>query len=337
MTHVIKHALFVNRAAACGVETVMMKSSLRWLVASIVYVVLFGVVPIMLLPLAPTPGVALVAETPAPWELPAYCALMLPAFVYLVHRPRVRGLAQLGGVAVFVWGAQTLMTQTETAYFWSAFPAISDTEMVRLFLRNLLTVATFLPIALGLAGRFRREKQAPSPGEPAHRGLAWKLPVLGVVYAVVYFVFGYFVAYQFEAVRVLYSSSAELPSFAAQLAAAVAERPAILPFQFVRGMMWAALSVPLLAILGRSRREEMLACAWLFAVLPTAQLLFTNPFMPTAVRVAHFLEVGSSMALFGAVTAWLLSRGGEREPASQAVAPLDLPRPVRDACRASAR
>lgn len=299
-----------------------MKSAVHWLVASLVYFLFFALVPALLLPLAPTPGAALIVETPAPWEAPAYWALMLPAFIYLVHRPRARGLVQLAGVAVFVWGTQTLMTQSETAYFRSAFPAISDREMVLLFLRNAVTLAAFLPVAFLLTGRFRPGGAPVTSSRPSFAdGLAWKLPVLGVIYAVVYFAFGYFVAYQFEAVRVLYSGSPELPSLTAQLAAAIDERPAIVPFQLLRGVAWAALALSFLAIIGRSRRETILACAWLFAVLPTAQLAFTNPYMPAAVRLAHFLEVGSSMAVFGAITGWLLTkRAVARAPVPKEIA-----------------
>lgn len=287
-----------------------MKVALRWLLASVVYFVLLAA-PALILPIIPADGVVLPKDAPAPWEAAAYVLMMLPAFAYLVHRPRLRGRHQLAIVGLFAWGTQTFMTQIETDYFRSAFPAISDGEMVRLFLRNLLTLAAFLPFAFWLAGRFRSVPSAEifQPAPVAPRALAWKLPVLGLAYAVLYFVFGYYVAYQSESVRLLYAGSAELPSFTGQLAAAMAERPMIVPFQFVRGMLWAALAVPLLAILGRSRREMTVALAGLFAVLPSAQLVLTNPFMPAAVRYVHMLEVGSSMALFGALTAWLLQRG----------------------------
>lgn len=295
-----------------------MKVALRWLVASFVYVVLLAA-PSVVLPIAPARGITLPETAPAPWEMAAYLATMLPAFAYLVHRPRVRGFRQVAMVGLFAWGTQTFMTQMETEYFRSAFPAISDTEMMRLFLRNLLTLAAFLPLAFWLFGRFRSEPgaktQLPLPAAP--RGLLFKLPVLGVAYVFVYFLFGYYVAYRSESVRLLYSGSAELPTFWGQLAVASAERPMIMPFQFIRGLLWAGLAALLLAFLRRGRVEAILASTALFAVLPTAQLVLDNPFMPAAVRYAHFVEVGSSMALFGALAAWLLTASRQARPSQK--------------------
>ena len=63
-------------------------------------------------------------------------------------------------------------------------------------------------------------------------------------------------------------------------------------------------------MLNTQEKPMKFAYALVFGILPSAQLLLPNPFMPEAVRLAHFAEISSSMLLFGAVAGWVL--GGRR-------------------------
>jgi hypothetical protein len=47
------------------------------------------------------------------------------------------------------------------------------------------------------------------------------------------------------------------------------------------------------------------------AYLTTVELAFPNPLMPAAVSVAHFWEVSISMAIFGALCAWLVPQAAD--------------------------
>ncbi len=291
-----------------------MKTAARWVVLSVVYVVAQAL-PGVLMPVEiwGTGSGAAQAASPQPWQLLAYLAATLPMLAYLVHRPKVRGVKQLGLVALFVWGVQTFMTQIETAYFWSAFPGVSGVQMFFLFARNLVTIAVFLPLAFWMTGRLRSDGGEVESGLSLDATLAWKLPLLGAGYVVLYFVFGYFVAWQIEGIRVFYTGSAVLDGFVGQLQGTVSQRPFIVPFQFLRGILWIAVAWPLLASLGRSRLEQVIAGAVLVGLFPTVQLVFENPLMPAAVRLGHFIEVTSSMMIFGALTAWVMGlRGAPR-------------------------
>ncbi len=87
---------------------------------------------------------------------------------------------------------------------------------------------------------------------------------------------GYFVAWQEEAVRVFCSGSTELEPFLAHVQQRmIRESPGLLPFQLLRGVLWVGL-----ALLG--------------------------------VRTTHFVEILSSMTLFGALSGWALSRRAAR-------------------------
>jgi hypothetical protein len=99
-----------------------------------------------------------------------------------------------------------------------------------------------------------------------------------------YFTFGYFVAWRTPAVREYYGGT-ETGSFLAQMASVLRNTPWLVPLQIGRAIGWTV----------------------------NAQLLLPNPYMPEAVRMAHLRETASSNFVFGALVGWLLS--GRRVPA----------------------
>ena len=192
------------------------------------------------------------------------------------------------------WGMQTFMTQIETWYFREAMPQVDNAELVNLFIRPLITALTFIPIATWILKK----------GEPKENPLQlnllskWKtIGLLSVMYVIIYFVFGYYIAWQFEEVRVFYSGTPVKPGFIDQLLQTIDQKNLIIPFQLLRGLLWVGVGLPLLYLKG-SNAEKITASVLLYA-LPSIQLIIENPFMPEGVRIAHLLEVSSSNALFG--------------------------------------
>ena len=50
------------------------------------------------------------------------------------------------------------------------------------------------------------------------------------------------------------------------------------------------------------------AIALSFAILLSSELIFPNPYMPPPVREAHFLELSSSMLVYGIIAGWVWTR-----------------------------
>jgi hypothetical protein len=153
-----------------------------------------------------------------------------------------------------------------------------------------------------LTGRFRKQDGG---ARKAAGALAWRLPVAGLVFVVVYWLFGYFVAWQFPAVRQYYSGSPELVPFFRHTAATVTGSPWFLPVQFGRGLLWGLLALLAVKLMGGSRTWSILAVAAVFTLFGL-QLLVPNPMMPTEIRLPHLLETSSSMLLYGAFLGWFL-------------------------------
>ena len=235
-----------------------------------------------------------------------FLLMQFSIMIYLIKRLNLWGGKLFLSTALIFWGLQTFMTQIETWYFREAMPAITDKELLNLFLRPLITALTFIPIAIWILGKWKQSTENSTPQTKSN--LQWKeVAWLSAAYMIIYFVFGYFVAWQFEAVRVFYSGSAENAGFFGQIQQTLQTKSFIFLFQFFRGFLWIMIGFPIVMHLKGSTREKIIACALLYA-LPAIQLIVDNPFMPQQVRMAHLLEVATSNGLFGLLIGYVSTR-----------------------------
>lgn len=229
-------------------------------------------------------------------------------FSFLALRARWYGLKLVGGLFLVFFGVETFMAQIETLYFNSAvqmemdvFVGIVAAGAVRAALCAVLVVLVF-------------SKLRKPPDLAAQRGPAlppnWPLrfAALSVLYVMIYFLFGYFVAWQWEETRLYYSGTTALKPFLTHFwDLLVVEDPIILPFQLLRGALWTSLAILIVRMIEAKRWETALAVALTFAVLLSVPLgSFPNPYMPPAVAQSHFYEIFSSMLVFGGVAGWFM-------------------------------
>jgi hypothetical protein len=142
------------------------------------------------------------------------------------------------------------------------------------------------------------------------RSWAWKLTVITIAYVILYFTFGYFIAWRNPAVREYYSGVDE-GSFFLHMRAVLENTFWLIPFQMLRAMFWVALALPVIRMMKGSWQEAAVVLGLLFGVLMTAQLLLPNPYMPKVVRMTHLLETASSNFVFGVLVGWLLAKPHE--------------------------
>jgi hypothetical protein len=141
----------------------------------------------------------------------------------------------------------------------------------------------------------------------------WTLLAIGGAYVILYFVFGYFVAWKVEAVREYYEGT-DPGNFFAQMAVIWERVPWMFGMQFFRGLLFAGFALALILVFEGRRWEAALAVGLLFSAW-TVQLLLPNPYMPAAVRMGHLVETALCNFIFGCLVGWLLSRRQKREPA----------------------
>jgi hypothetical protein len=229
--------------------------------------------------------------------------------VWAARRSSFKGLAMWMQLLVLSFGAQTFMTQIETGYFISAFPLLhGNFELYRLILRGLITSALFTLLITWIVGGFSKGARPQSmfsvPVDNAVKSGAW----LAVIYIILYMLFGYFVAWQSQVLRLFYGGPAELNSFVAQWGLSLMQRPELPVFQYFRGILWLLCLIPLFMGFAGKRVELVILSALALGFLPTAQLAFANPLMPATVSLYHFIEVSISTGIFGALCAWFVPK-----------------------------
>lgn len=234
------------------------------------------------------------------------CLLNTLVLAYLILRSRWRGLKLTATVFFVFYGVMTVMSQIESAVFITKLPS---GMLPKLFAMGALLAAPFAVLAVLILGKRKAatgDEQIELAARPM-REWAWKLGALVLAYVVLYFTFGYFIAWQNPTVREYYGGG-ELLGFFGHMSDVLRNQTWLVLLQIVRGLMWIALALPVIRMFKGARWEVALAVGLLFAVVMNAQLLLPNPLMPEAVRMTHLLETASSNFIFGGVTGWAFAR-----------------------------
>jgi hypothetical protein len=248
--------------------------------------------------LAPLPGLFLT------------CLLNVLVVVWFTSKSHLSGFKLASVVFVIIFGVMFFMTQIETIYF---NPAIQMPWQI-----IFSTVATGILVGLvvsWLAVRYKNQEVAvldntlnPQGAPPAH--LFWKFVALSAIYLVFYFFFGYYIAWQFPALREYYSGSTEILPFITHMQGQVANDFGLILFQIFRGFLWAGIAYLVTISTSQGKPWEKAVLVGLALSVGLATPLFVpNEYMPAAVRMGHFFELLIENFLFGVIAAyWFQTR-----------------------------
>ncbi len=236
-------------------------------------------------------------------SLVVVCVLQTIVLSYLIIRSRWSGWRLMLAILFIFYGVATFMPQIESAVFLTT--QLPAGMVARLFLMGFLVAAPFSVLAVIILGKRKAEPTDNRPGIRVSVG-AWKLVVIALAYVILYFTFGYFIAWRNPAVRDYYGGT-DPGSFIAQMQNVVRDTPWLIPFQVLRAMCWVAIALPIVRMVKGDWLEIALALGVTFSVLMTALLLLPNPYMPEPVRMAHLAETASSNFIFGILAGWLLT------------------------------
>jgi hypothetical protein len=228
---------------------------------------------------------------------------------YPILRSDWHGLKLIGVVFIIQFGVETFMTQIETLYFNRSLQ-VKAQEMMELIASGALRALIFAPLAVLFLGKLKNSGQ-PGDSRAALKlsEWGWGLATLAVLYPIIYFMFGYYVAWQWEETRLFYSGTTAILPFLTHFRGLFSSDPYIIPFQIMRGALWATLALLIVNMMKGKRWESALAVALIFAgILSSGIGLFPNPYMPPMIRQSHFYELLSSMLLFGGIAGWVLHR-----------------------------
>lgn len=234
----------------------------------------------------------------------AYTFLVSLVIAWIIQRSRWRRFKLIAALVFTFYGLMTVITQIETIVYLRA--KMPPGLIKKLFVMGLIVAFLFVPLAVLIMGKIRGPEQPHAEHALTLKSLAARFAILAIVYVVLYYLFGYYVAWQNPELRLYYSGTAELKSFYQQMHSTVTATPWMLPFQFARGLLWSLFAYPVVRMLNTRRIEAAAIIAALFAVGSFA-LFIPNPLMPASVAHSHFWETLCSDLLLGAIVGWVLA------------------------------
>ncbi len=246
-------------------------------------------------------------------ETQALAALLVVALVNVailmavIRTSRLAGFPLMLLLAFLIYGVKTFTSGIEAWYFMTN---LTPDMIPGLFRMTVPLALLFPPLAVWVCGKLSHAATDTQPAWqlPARSGLdvAIRIALLGaIVYPVLFFGFGYFVAWQFPEVRAFYGDSGA-QNFFGQMAI-VFSNPVTCPFEIMRGVLWVLFALPVLATTRGRWWVGALLVALAFALIQNDVHLIPNALMPPMVRLAHFIETASSNFIWAWAIAFVLA------------------------------
>ena len=236
---------------------------------------------------------------------------MTAVLTYVMLRSYWVGWKLVSAVFIALFGLNTFLPQIESLVFLQR--QLPEGLVWQIILSGAIVAGLFSPVAVLVLGKLRGGQPSDSTTHRLTMPLvewAWTLAMLAIAYVALYFLFGYFIAWQNPVLRDYYDGTTPT-SFFAHLSGLWSATPWMFPFQAFRGLLYVTLALPTARMLKGGVPECALAVALLFS-MGGGQLLLPNPYMPAAIRSIHLVETVSSNFIFGGLVGWLLSRCRQR-------------------------
>ena len=220
---------------------------------------------------------------------------------FIIRHAHCNGKKLLFNIIFVMFFVQSFMTQIETLLFGGAFPVLTKPDIMLIMLSNLFPLLAAAPLLIRF---FQNKDTAEDKKEIRKKSLLIKLGTIGIVYVFVYYLFGYFVAWQFEGVQQFYAGT---------LTDTETNYLILIPFQILRGILFGVFILPLKDMIGK--KTAFIASVCLVYLCTAIMLVIPNALFPDRVRIAHLIEMSTSMLLFGIIAGNILWAGKSGSPA----------------------
>lgn len=230
--------------------------------------------------------------------------------VSLIVTSKLRGfrLAIVLGLAYYT--VFTFLTQIETWYFLGEIN-VSFELLIELLIMGLPVPIIFIPLAIFICGRWKGRHLEIPPNFLAslRRQLIWKIFALALIYVIIYWLAGYYIAWQNPELREFYGSPGAIQPFWQHTLHTIIQDPGLLFLQIFRGGLFALV---VFSIVRYSSVNEWITGLLIgfFLAAPHFGHIISNPLIPIAsVRLSHLIETAPSTFLYGLIIVWLLNYG----------------------------
>jgi len=252
----------------------------------------------------PDPG--LVNETTGMLILATVNTLLI---ISLIVTSKWRGWKLALFLAIAYFGSFTFITQIETWYFLTGI-TVSSELISALFLMGLTVPLLFIPIAILISGYWKDEGAVSDLKllDMPVKQFIIRLTAISILYVIIYWIAGYYIAWQNPELRSFYGSQGEIMPFWDHTIQTLSDTPDLLILQLFRGTLFALFVYPVIRGSSVSPWLTSLITGSLLAI-PSLGHILANPLIPSAeVRFTHMIETIPSTFLFGMIISWFFHR-----------------------------
>ncbi len=229
--------------------------------------------------------------------------------VALILSSRWHGWRLALALAFAYYGSFTFITQIETWYFLTE-TTVTPELLPRLFIMGLSIPTIYIPLAILICKKWKKRDVVVERRYMfmPFKQLLLKLGIIAIVYMLIYWLAGYYIAWQNPELRSFYDSPGEIEPFFAHTFATIRNTPDLILLQLIRGVLFAVIAMPIIVGSKVKPWTTALLVGFLFAI-PHLGHILPNPLMPIAsVRLSHMIETSTSTFVFGLIVVWLLHR-----------------------------
>lgn len=236
------------------------------------------------------------------------CFLNAIMVIWYTKRSRYSGKKLFINILIIIFGIMSVMTQMETIYFNKSI----NMPLLMIF----ITVFTTAMVGV-FSGMYAVKVEAKSEVQVRNeyelkmfstKKNIEKIIFLSFVYMIFYFLFGYFIAWQFPELRQFYTGTKDILPFGIHIKNQINQDPFLIVFQIFRGFLWTMIGYTLLhGISVKNQVEKYILMGLLLCVPLATPLLVPNDFMPPIIRYGHFFELLIENFIFGVILTYILS------------------------------
>ena len=211
------------------------------------------------------------------------------------------------GLSFSFFGIEYFMAQIETLYFIEAFSFMPIIEIFYILIRGLITTFIVVAASILLFGINKKSVKNKFKDNITNiNKIKWlkKSLIFAVLYIIFYLIFGYFIAWQYEEVRIFYTGITENISFFEQVLYNIKNMNFFLPYHFLRGILWVIFSIPIILMMAGNKKKTIISLLLLFAY-HGLQIIMAQGFFPPEVIVAHTIETTISASIYGILIGYL--------------------------------
>lgn len=214
-------------------------------------------------------------------------------------------------LALSWYGANTFIMQIETWYFLSDI-TVDSQLLPLLFVMGMPVAFVFVPLTVWIMDRVKLPGKPTEPISPVSMPVKqWmvKLGAIALAYVLLYWLAGYFIAWQNPELRAFYGNPGAITPFGEHVMHTLKNDPGLFPFQILRSMIWTLCALPIILGSRLNAWQTALLVGVFLSVPQNLGHILENPLIPQAsVRLSHMIETASSTFVFGMVMVWLLHR-----------------------------